>query len=368
MMRSVRFEMDMLSKGQQREHVRFALVLIFIIAFMLAAGISNGAYADAQDVYWNYDENSNTLTINSDISGERFSVDEQSYYDAPWLDEYRDSVQTVEVNDIAPGNMIGWFSGMNNLIRVHFNNVDTSNVQSMESLFRHAKNLYGVDLTSFDTSKVTSMKDMFSECYAIDRILLPEGFGKSAADMSGMFSQCLHLRTIYAAPGADWETQSQAAVHQDEWMMFDQCVKLEGGKGTTYSGRGLSYARIDGGDDAPGYFTEKKSDEDEKRRNTLKASGKTVKIKYSTLKKKDVKIARRKAIKVSDPKGKVTYKKISLDKKKYFKKFKVSSKGVITVKKGVKKGTYKLKIAVTAAGSKEYKKKTKNVTVKIKVK
>ncbi len=55
-------------------------------------------------------------------------------------------------------------------------------------------------------------------------------------------------------------------------------------------------------------------------------------------------------------------------KKKYKKYFSVNKKtGKIKVKKGLKKGTYKLKIAVTASGNNSYKSKTDKVTVKIQV-
>lgn len=42
--------------------------------------------------------------------------------------------------------------------------------------------------------------------------------------------------------------------------------------------------------------------------------------------------------------------------------------GKITVKKGLAKGTYKLKVRITAAGGRSYASGTKDVTVKIKVK
>ena len=106
-----------------------------------------------------------------------------------------------------------------------------------------------------------------------------------------------------------------------------------------------------------------------KLKNTLSVSGKKVVIKYKKLKKKKqtIKIAR--AAKITNPKGKVTYKKVKLNKKKYAKKFIINKKtGKITVKRGVKKGTYKMTIKVHAAGDKIYKSKTKKVVVTIKVK
>lgn len=97
--------------------------------------------------------------------------------------------------------------------------------------------------------------------------------------------------------------------------------------------------------------------------NTLTAKGKTVTLKVKNVKKKAQTIAQKKAFSVSKAKGKVTYKK-----SKGNKKITVSKAGKVTVKKGLKKGTYKVKVKVTAAGNKTYKSSTKTVTVTVKVK
>ena len=73
-------------------------------------------------------------------------------------------------------------------------------------------------------------------------------------------------------------------------------------------------------------------------------------------------IAKAKAFKVTTAKGKVTFKKAKGNKK-----IAVSKAGKVTVKKGLKKGTYKVKVKVTAAGNANYKKATKTVTLKVKV-
>ena len=74
-------------------------------------------------------------------------------------------------------------------------------------------------------------------------------------------------------------------------------------------------------------------------------------------------------MKITKAQGKVSYKLAGVNKKKFKKYFKVNSKtGKITVKKKLKKGIYKVKIKVTAAGNDKYKKVTKTVTVKVRVK
>ena len=101
----------------------------------------------------------------------------------------------------------------------------------------------------------------------------------------------------------------------------------------------------------------------QKKENTLVAKGETKTLKYSTLKKKKVTVARKNAITVSKAKGKVTYKKVSGNGKII-----VNSAGKFTVKKGLKKGTYRIKVKVTATGNTQYNAVAKTVTVTIKVK
>ncbi|MBQ8078018.1 MAG: hypothetical protein IJ235_06520, partial [Eubacterium sp.] len=100
-----------------------------------------------------------------------------------------------------------------------------------------------------------------------------------------------------------------------------------------------------------------------KKANTLVAKGKTATVKFANLKKKNQTVTQKNAFTVSKAQGKVTYKKASGNGK-----ITVNSAGKFTVKKGLKKGTYKIKVKVTAAGNTTYKAVTKTVTVTIKVK
>ena len=99
----------------------------------------------------------------------------------------------------------------------------------------------------------------------------------------------------------------------------------------------------------------------------MKVKAKTVKVKYSKLRNKKLIIKTNKAFTITDARGKVTFKVVKYDKIAK-KKIKVSKAGKITVKKGLKKGTYKLKVNVMAAGNANYEPLTKIVTLKIKIK
>ncbi len=108
---------------------------------------------------------------------------------------------------------------------------------------------------------------------------------------------------------------------------------------------------------------EKKSPVIRKSANTLTVKGSKQTVKAKKLKKNKVTI--KKAVKVSKAKGKVSYKITKISKKT--KKITINKKGVITVGKKLKTGTYKVTVKVTAAGTKLYKKGSKKTAVTIKV-
>ena len=97
------------------------------------------------------------------------------------------------------------------------------------------------------------MSDMFAGCSALTSLDV-SGFDTSnVTDMSDMFGWCESLTTVYASD--DFVT---TAVENSE-DMFTGCTALVGGAGTAYDSAHVNaeYARIDGGTEAPGYFTRK---------------------------------------------------------------------------------------------------------------
>jgi len=96
----------------------------------------------------------------------------------------------------------------------------------MNRMFRNSKVLKSLDLSSFDTSKVTDMEKMF-----------------------GGMTSCT---TIYVSE--KWSVKNVIT----STSMFENCTKLVGGNGTTYSASytDKTYARIDT-TETPGYLTSK---------------------------------------------------------------------------------------------------------------
>lgn len=99
--------------------------------------------------------------------------------------------------------------------------------------------------------------------------------------------------------------------------------------------------------------------------NPLKVSAKTAKVKYKKVRKKTQTLAVSKVLTIKDAQGALSFAKVSGNKK-----IKINSKtGKVTIKKKLKKGTYKVKVKVKAAGNEEYFASAwKTVTFKIKVK
>jgi surface protein len=128
-----------------------------------------------------------------------------------------------------PIDCAGWFCNFENLTEIkNIEYLNTSQVKSMHWMFFECSSLSSLDLSNFDTRNVT--------------------------DMSGMFQFCESLKTIYV--GDNWNTDALKSSEDYEYM-FCGCHILYGEKGTKYDSdkNDKTYARIDGGENNPGYFT-----------------------------------------------------------------------------------------------------------------
>ncbi len=110
-----------------------------------------------------------------------------------------------------------------------------------------------------------------------------------------------------------------------------------------------------------------------KVKNPLAVKAKTAVIKAGKLKKKKQTLAVSKIIRFTGKgQGEIKYKLVSAKKgkKSYKKYFKINAKtGKVTLKKGLGKGTYKVKVKVRAAGNDDYKASDwQTVTCKVKIK
>ena len=141
---------------------------------------------------------------------------------------------------------------------------NTSNVTRFSEFFDKCKSLKEIDLSGFDTSSAELMYAMFNGCESLTELDLTSFDTSKVKNICGMFSYCYNLETIRVSPL--WSTES---LDTGNWggapNMFAKCEKLTGGEGTAYDSvyesnyvtdsLNYDYARIDGGSDAPGFFT-----------------------------------------------------------------------------------------------------------------
>ena len=165
-----------------------------------------------------------------------------------------EALKTVDLsmfNTSKVTSMNNMFGLCKSLETLDLSSFDTREVVDMSSMFKFCTSLQTLDLSSFDTKKAEYMSAMFSDCDNLQVIDITSFDIRRVVGMDNMFSWCPLLTTICCF--GDWTTST--ASDND---MFDGCESLVGGMGTTYNDevKDKSYARRDGGEASPGYFTE----------------------------------------------------------------------------------------------------------------
>lgn len=274
------------------------------------------------DCSWSFDASTGTLTI----SGGKEIPDMEE--NAPWY-PFRDKIKKVVIDE---------------------------GIEKIGSLtFYNLKKLTSVELPS-------TLKTIGSGAFAstgLDHISIPKSvtdigkcaFGYEVDILTGVTSPVKGF-TIYADKGTAAETYAGG-----------NSIKIEDYSKAPAEPDSNAESKTDTKTN-----TETSKKAASKKANTITVKAKTKSVKLKKLKKKNQTF---KALTVSKAKGKVTY---TIVKKgtsaKIYKYLKISKKGVITFKKWkkAKKGSYKIKVKITAAGNKTYKSKTVNKVFKVKVK
>ena len=169
-------------------------------------------------------------------------------------------LKSLDVSNFKTDNvtdMSGMFMSSGGLTSLDLSGFKTDNVSDMSYMFCQCYDLTNLDVSGFKTENVTNMASMFQRCSGLESLDLSGFNTANVTNMSEMFSGCSALKTIY---GSNWDTSSVTSSS----LMFSGCKNLVGGKGTVYDDNHIdhTYARIDGGEAAPGYFTAKETDTD----------------------------------------------------------------------------------------------------------
>ena len=142
----------------------------------------------------------------------------------------KDSVtEVVFAEELYPVDTSYWFCGFSGLTTLtNPENLHTESVTNMCGMFYGCSSLETLDLSGFDTGALGKMDNMFYGCSKLETIYASASFTTD------------HVET-------NWD-----------YNVFEGCESLVGGKGTAYDSNvtDRTYARIDGGTDAPGYFTD----------------------------------------------------------------------------------------------------------------
>lgn len=194
-------------------------------------------------------------------------------------------------NNFTPTSQIAlssFLSGCNNLKNIDLSNIDTRYITSVSGLFYNCSSLKRVDISNFNLQNVGIVSSAFWNCKSLNYLKLPDFSNANITRCDDMFRWCYSLKSIYLRNintslatrmssmfvgntnlfrifSEDFNTISLQdfeiegiTVHGD-YELFVNCNNLKGGNGTTYSyshANSAEYARIDGENGLPGYFTD----------------------------------------------------------------------------------------------------------------
>ena len=103
-----------------------------------------------------------------------------------------------------------------------------------------------LDLANWDVSNIESFAGMFQDSKKLQTLILKAWETNPNASYQNMFAGCSMLTTIYTSP--------TFKVSNNNTSMFDGCINIVGGMGTTYVSDSSAYAKIDS-QSTQGYFT-----------------------------------------------------------------------------------------------------------------
>ena len=226
-------------------------------------GIGNeGYFTHTEEVYAVLEPDNTTLTMYYDKQREeRGGVTDWPKYNNLFAnpDHETNHIEKIVLDETMqqarPVSTEEWFDSFHYLTEIeHLDFLNTSKVKNMNSMFSCCYCLREIDLSHFNTSKVTTMNWMFINCDSLMEIDLNSFDMQSVETTWCLFNGCNHLPTIYCAN--DWSVTAPNLTQSG--LTFGGCKSLVGGRGTVYDPNfeDVTYARLDGGKDAPGYFAD----------------------------------------------------------------------------------------------------------------
>lgn len=143
-------------------------------------------------------------------------------------------------------NMSDMFSNCKNLETLNLSSFKTNNLTNMSEMFLECNKIAQLDLSGFNTSGVKALDQVFKRCYALKSLDLSSFDTKLVTEMSSLFDNCQSLKTIYVSDNFSTYRVKYST------NMFSYCNNLKGA--TAFAEKEKDKAQANYTD---GYFTKK---------------------------------------------------------------------------------------------------------------
>lgn len=192
------------------------------------AHIGEGGYFTVAPAWVRFDAATGTLTFQCSSAKTDADTDfflNEARDDPGWYGTKSADIKTVvfkrNFRDARPTTCLLWFGSCTNLTSIEgLENLNTSDVTSMDYMFYKCEQLHALDLSGFNTEKVENMRDMFSNCKNLETLNLSSFKTNNLTDMSEMFLGCNKIAQLDLS---GFNTSGVKALDQ----VFKNCYALE---------------------------------------------------------------------------------------------------------------------------------------------
>lgn len=192
------------------------------------AHIGEGGYFTVAPAWVRFDAATGTLTFQ--CSSAKTDADTDFFLNEAgekpgWYGTKSADIKTVvfkrNFRDARPTTCSLWFGSCTNLTSIEgLENLNTSDVTSMDYMFYKCEQLRALDLSGFNTEKVENMRDMFSNCKNLETLDLSSFKTNNLTDMSEMFLECNKIAQLDLS---GFKTSGVKALD----LVFKNCYALE---------------------------------------------------------------------------------------------------------------------------------------------
>ena len=192
------------------------------------AHIGEGGFFTVAPAWVRFDAATGTLTFQCSSAKTDADTDyflNEARDDPGWYGTKSADIKTVvfkrNFRDARPTTCSLWFGSCTNLTSIEgLENLNTSDVTSMDYMFYMCKQLRALDLSGFNTEKVENMRDMFSNCKNLETLNLSSFKTNNLTNMSEMFLECNKIAQLDLS---GFNTSGVKALD----LVFKNCYALE---------------------------------------------------------------------------------------------------------------------------------------------